>query len=181
MSDHMAAEIGIGGKVPISLVPDLCAAIAQERISRTWGDGNFRPESEEELTEAFTENDDGLRLLWLCDDEACYGEFGALEAFLEKHRIPFRRRREGMCEHEPLIVEYRPETGVLAFHADNAGRAVIPVDGFRPVEKILAEAVDQDRNSSGETMALVEAALKLLREHLPPSVPPLEPFEITWE
>jgi hypothetical protein len=86
-----------------------------------------------------------------------------------------------MYEHEPRIVEYRPETGVLVFPADNTGRAVIPVDGLRPVEKILAEAVAQDRNRCGETMALVKAARKLLHEHLPPSVPPLEPLEISRE
>ena len=72
MPDCIAAEIHIGGKIRQDLVPGLCKAIREERLSFDWRDTCFDPDSAEELTEACDEQD-GVRLLCLCGDQASYG------------------------------------------------------------------------------------------------------------
>ena len=179
MSDRMSAEISIGGKVPASLVPLLCRAIASESVSLEWGDACFCPTSAEELEEACRKNDESSSVLWLCDVEAAWGEFERLESFLAEHRIPYTRRREGKYEYEPLVVEYRPGMEkALVLKADNAGQLVAPVEELMVAETKLAKAIQQVRNGLPTSLDSLEAALDLLRKSLPPSVPPLEPFQI---
>ena len=43
MSDRIPADIWIGGKIPASLVPGLCAAVTDEGLSPEWGNGRVRP------------------------------------------------------------------------------------------------------------------------------------------
>jgi len=179
MSEQMGAEIWIGGKVTASLVPGLCSAIAQQHVSLEWGDSPFCPTTPEELLEACRENEQDVRLLWLCDDQARGGEFEELEQFLREQRISFTRRGDGKYEHEPLIAEYRPQEGLFVLSANNLGEAVIPAYELAAVETSLAEAVQLAHGNEKErAWPMVESALQGLREKLPPKLAPLEPFEI---
>ena len=93
MSEPIPTEISIGGKIRQELVPGLCKAIADEQVSLEWGDAYFRPETAEELLAACQDHD-GVRVLWLCDDQANYGRFDVLEGFLEREKIPFRHKSD---------------------------------------------------------------------------------------
>jgi hypothetical protein len=180
MSEEMAAEIWIGGKVAASLVPGLCAAIAQQYVSLEWGDSPFCPGTAKELLAACRENDQEVRLLWLCDHQARFGELEHLEQFLREHQIAFTRRGDGKYEYDPLIAEYRPQEGLfVVLSANHVGEAVVPAYALASVETALTEAVRlAQADERQKACSLAETALQALRERLPPKLPPLEPFEI---
>jgi len=81
MAERMAAEITIGGTIPASLVPELCRTITEEGVSHAWGDAPLRPLSDADLLEILR---DGW--LWLCDHQASWGQFDALERLLQERR-----------------------------------------------------------------------------------------------
>src|SRR5438270_7869811 len=91
MSEPIPAEISIGGKIRVEVVPELCKAIADQYVSLEWGDARFVPQTAEDLLSACQARE-GVRLLWLCADQANYGELRQLEAFLVGAGIPFQRR-----------------------------------------------------------------------------------------
>ena len=93
MSEPVPTETSIGGKIRQELVPGLCKAIADQRVSLDWGDAWFSPESAEELLAA-CQDQDGVRRLWLCDNEANYGRLDVLEEFLEREKIAFRHKSD---------------------------------------------------------------------------------------
>ena len=121
MSERMPAEIWIGGKIVDSAVPDLCAAIARERVLAEWGDGPFHPAIAEDLIEAVRPNGEQVPLLWLCDDQALWGEFASLERFLQEHQISFTRLSAGRYEYDPEMVTYRPGTGRVELVTNSSG------------------------------------------------------------
>jgi len=79
MSERIAAEIQIGGKVRRSVAEELCDVISTERVSLDWGGSPFQPKTIDELLAARHDNGDGLLTLRLYDDEASWGEFDDLE------------------------------------------------------------------------------------------------------
>ena len=94
MSEPIAATISIGGRLPKRLVGPLCREIAGAGVAIEWGDGLFRPKSAEDLLTA-CRKEQGASVLWLCDDNANWGRFPALEAFLtERAKLPFDLRSE---------------------------------------------------------------------------------------
>ena len=175
MSDYIAAKIRIGGRISATLVPELCTVITQQHVSLEWGDARFRPRSAEDLLEARRE-EDGVRLLWLYDDQARWGRFDALEQFLQTHGIPFSRRSDGKYEYDPEIVEYRPEHGALPMLTNTDGEPVVPVSKLAVVETALKQA--EGKRTRSEMIDSIQLAQRLLRKLLPPTLPLLEPFEI---
>ena len=179
MSERIASEIWIGGKVSERLVPDLCKAIASQVVLLDWGDARFSPASAEDLIQACRDNSDGVRLLWLCADEARWGEFEELEGFLRKHEIPFTRKSTGRYEYNPERVEYRPGRAALCHETNSAGEPVLVASELVPVADLLAAALELSENhSTVDSWSLVKTATRLLQEQLPPALPSLEPFEI---
>jgi len=175
----MAAEIWIGGKVPMSLVPSLSAAIGDEGASLEWGDAPFRPSTADDFRQALREDDRGVYLLWLCDDQAGGGVFEKLEAFLREHEIAYTRQSTGHYEFDPETVHFRPGHP-LASHATNAvGQPVVPALELTSVADLLSAALDPSRSDlAADSWSLVRTARQLLQEQLPPALPPLETFEI---
>ena len=176
MSEQMSAEIWIGGKISARLVLKLCETIAQQCVICDWGDGSFHPHTADELLAVCRENAKGVRLLWFCDDQARWGEFEVLEAFLQRHKIAYTRRSDGKWEYEPTLVEYRPPRSLFVFTTNNAGEVVVPASK-------LADALSQIPSrispaTSASSARAVAAVLRGLHKTLPPQVPPLEPFEI---
>jgi hypothetical protein len=179
MSDRIAAEIWIGGKVPTYLVPDLCTAIGNEGVSLEWGDAPFCPSTAEDLTAALRENNHGVRLLWLCDHEAGGGVFEELEAFLQEHDIAFTRQSTGRYEFDPETVDFRPGRPLAPQATNAAGQPVVLASELTPVADLLAAALDlPEQGSTVDSWSLVKTAQRLLQEQLPPALPPLEPFVI---
>lgn len=179
MSDRIPAEIWIGGKIAASVVPGLCAAIADEGVSLEWGDARVRPAGADDLTDAMKENAQGVRLLWFCDDEASYGEFDILESFLREREIPFTRHSAGRYEYDPETVHGRPGRGLTTCLTNAAAHPVVEVAEITPVDKLLTAAIEQRQQGSDvDCWSLVVTARQLLRDRLSADVPPLEPCEI---
>jgi hypothetical protein len=179
MSDRISAEIWIGGNIPEAIVPDLCAAITDEGVALEWAESSFQPKTVGDLRTSLRENDKHVRLLWLCDDQASWGQFENLERFLREHQIPFTRRTEGRYEYDPEIVEYRPVYGAITLAANHAGQPTVVAADLEPVEHLLDVAIKLAETDSGANIvSLMQTALKLLREQLPRPLPPLEPFSI---
>lgn len=179
MSEQMSAEIWIGGEIPARLVARLCTIIAEQCVATDWGNGCFRPCTADDLLSACKDNPQGVRLLWLCDDQARWGEFELLESFLRRHKIAYTRRSDGKWEFEPCLTEYRPPGRLLAFTTNNAGEVVVPVTKLTSLAEALSKTPKRPaRATSGQYRRAVTAILRGLRNALPPQVPPLDPFEI---
>lgn len=179
MSERMAAEIWIGGKVPMSLVPALCAAIGDQGVSLEWGDAAFRPSTAEDLGQAVRENDCGVRLLRLCDDQAGAGVFEELETSLREHKIAYTRQSTGRYEFDPETVDFRPGHPLAPQATNAAGQPVVLASELAPVADLLTTATAWEENASPvDRWSLVKTARRLLQEQLPPTLPPLEAFEI---
>lgn len=179
MSEHLSAEIWIGGNIPESLVPELCAVITHEGVALEWGEGSFAPKTVQDLKTSLRQNDQSEWLLWLCDDRASWGQFESLEQFLREHGLAYSRRSEGRYEYDPELVEYRPGRGEVSLATNVAGDPVVLAKDLTPVAHLLDAAIELgERDAGPRLLSLVETAQKLLREQLTPDVPLLEPFSI---
>jgi hypothetical protein len=136
MSEHMAAEIWIGGTIARTLVPHLCTAITQSHVSNAWGDRRFAPHTAADLLSAIQVVND-VQLLWLCHDAAGWGEFPGLEEFLQEHEIPFTRRSAGKYEFDPEVVDCRPGQKLLCRTTNAAGQSVVAVSELSAVRRSL--------------------------------------------
>ena len=77
-------------------------------------------------------------MLRLVDDQARWGEFPELEAFLERHDIPFDRFHEGKYDIDPGLRQFRPGVGCQDFHATTTGEVVVPIQGLLPIRDDIA-------------------------------------------
>ena len=178
MAERMAAEIEIGGKIAVGLVPELCRIIGQAGVGLEYGSYNFRPASAEDLLAARRDTDDVLLLI---DDQSRWGEFPDLEAFLREHNIPYTRRTEPKYEYDGELVEFRPGSEPVVITTNAAGHPVVSASVLAEVDAALAQALEcltKGPGSVGSAIKPAKRAQQLLRDHLPPPVPPLEPFEI---
>ena len=178
MSESIPACISIGGKVRANLAPQLCKAIAVEGVALEWGDGHFRPKSPHELLEARREID-GTPVLWLCDDQANWGRFAALEAFLVKHGIAFNCQSDGKGEFSPDLIVFRPGFGPVRIMTSTGGEPVITAKSMEPVKTGLHAAITAGKRADlQECLSQLEVAQTALHAALPPAIRPLPPFEV---
>jgi hypothetical protein len=175
MADCMAAEIWIGGPVPASLVPELCAAISEQSVALEWGEPIFEPGSGDDLMAVRRERD-GTLLLWLCDNEARWGEFDSLELFLREHNIPFTRKSDGGYEYDPEMIEFRPGREAEQVLTDKWGELVVAVSLLNELKAGL-DAIESAPTRT-EMIEQIQAVRRLVEKRLPPMLPPLETFEI---
>ena len=181
MAELFSGEIYIGGKIPRSKLPGLIQAINKQQCCWDWGDSTI--ELGDEIEPAITEllkriEDTGQELLWLCDDDARYGELEIIENFCLKNDIGFRRFSEGCGDYSPEIAEFRPEwEGVDDYVTDSNGNPMIPGTDV----KLLLDALDsaeedflEDEQKKFQIVGLRENVQNLL----PRKVDELEPFEI---
>jgi hypothetical protein len=175
MPDRLSTEIWIGGDIPQQLVSELCQVIHAEGVALDWGARPFQPQTAEDL-QASVPTAETLRL---CDEQAAWGCLEQLEKFLQEHRIAFRRRCEGRYEFEPELAEYRPGYGLVTLETNAGGYPVVLALDLVPVRHLLEAALNAaDGQPNSRLLSLVQTALKVLREQLPPELPPLEPFRI---
>jgi hypothetical protein len=179
MSERMAAEIHIGGKIPAAVAVGLAGVVQREGVSLEWGGGRFEPESAQALLEASQDGDDGTGLLRLYDDQARWGEFEELEAFCRQHHVAYTRHSEGRYDCGPETAEYRPEQGLFVFLTDPSHQPYVLANQLVDVEKKLAEAIGHlEQRRFDRALAAAREARDMMRKQLPPELPPLEPFEI---
>jgi hypothetical protein len=157
MSDYYPAEIRIGGPIPQIILTELIRAIVNEGVSL---DGYGGPDvTEEALWQAFRQG----AIVALYADQARYGEFDLLEAFLGKHRIHFDRFSEAFCEYNAEAVRYRGGKETVVLPADQNGNVLLCR------EEIAAVLED----ASLDAPAQVEAIRRLVN---PPETEPLAPI-----
>lgn len=161
MPERIAAYIMIGGRLPRLRLPALLKAITVEGITLDWGECLFEPTTAEQLLTAIR---DGR--IWLCDEQASWGEFPDLEKACRTLQLGYTRHSDAGLEWDAELVEWRPRMSKPVVNtASNCGTTTyVPV---QEVKKAL-------RHLQARRIA---EATKLLRR-LCPSVPRLPPFEI---
>jgi len=174
MSDRMAAEIWIGGKLPRSLLE----SFPIDDLSLDWDNSRLASSAEADILAA---RDDG-GLLHLADIEAAWGEFQELEAWLREHNMPFRRQSEGKYEHSPEIVEFRPDlkrkkSRDVCITASHDGKPIVLAAAVQAIADRMAK-LKADRRSETKRLQVWEKLLRKLVRILPPQLPPLPKFEI---
>jgi hypothetical protein len=169
MADRMAAEIWIGGKLPRSLLGEF--PIDDLRVD--WDENPVDRTSEETLV-AGREDD----CLHFCDCEVAWGEFQELEGWLREHKMPFKRRSSGKYDYLPELVESRPDLGEeIQTIATDSGEPLVCKSELVPILEKMAELQRSDRPLSAQLRAWKRLASKLTKL-VPPTLPPLPPFEI---
>lgn len=103
MSERLSTWIRIGGRVKRSRLKPLLKAICDAGVRTDWGDAWFEPKAADELLEAKQESH-----LYLCDDEARYGEFPEIEKVCRRLKLSYRRQCDGGCVYDPELVDWRP-------------------------------------------------------------------------
>jgi hypothetical protein len=181
MSEHIAAEIRIGGRMPASLVPALCQSIAHEAVALDWGEGRFSPTTKEDLLEA-REDRDGVLLLRLYDTEASWGQFEQLEHFLRDHGIPYDRLSDPKYEYMGQLAMFRSGTDPLELPTDPQHRPIVLADELEPVVTSLSQSIrHMEGGDVQRALEVATQAQELLQKSLPPAVPPLPAFDIVEE
>lgn len=178
MSERIAATIWIGGKVPASLVSKLCGEITAASVALEWGGELFAPKTGAELLEACIDSD-GASVLFLCDEEASWGQFESLEEFLQRHDIPFTRSNDGGIVYDGEVAEYRPGMDILRLPTNTDGKPIVAASQLDPVRSKLASAIEElEKGSTSKATSMLRDAFQQLSEQLPPEIAPLESFEI---
>ena len=119
--------------------------------------------------------------LRLCDDRASWGEFADLETFLRKHRVPFRRYRQGKYEYDPTAAMYHPQCGFVEWLTNNNFIPIVQASELTPVADALDKIVADISNGQVDTAKLQRKLQRLcgkLHKCLLPPVPAIETFEI---
>jgi hypothetical protein len=181
MSECLAAEIQIGGKVRRRVAEELCDVIATERLALDWGDARFEPKTIDDLLAARFDNGDGLLTLRLYDDQASWGEFDSLERFLQEHKIPFARYTEGKYDFDPEVVAFHPACGLVQELTDHNRNPIVQTSALKPIAASLAKTVAEMQSGKADIAKLQRKLQRLhgkLRKCLPADVPALETFEV---
>jgi len=103
MSERYCAWIRIGGRIERAKVEPLLEEIRRNGVKLDWCQPPFEPAGPDELLAA---RSDGW--LWLCDEEARYGEFTELEELCRKLGLSYRRHSEAWCGEDAVLVDWRP-------------------------------------------------------------------------
>lgn len=102
MSERMSAWILIGGALPRKMTEPLCNAISTSCVSQEWGDATFEPKTPEDLLAARKDE-----RIWLCDNEAAWGEFPDLEQTCRKLDLAYTRCSDGSSIYDAERVDWR--------------------------------------------------------------------------
>lgn len=103
MSARYSAWIRIGGSLQRSQAERLVNAIRTDYARLDWGEPPFEPTTPDELLAACS--DERLRL---CDEEARYGEFDAIESACRELGLSYRRHTEAWVAEDAILVDWRP-------------------------------------------------------------------------
>ena len=156
MSDHFAGHIEIGGPIPRAVLAELIRVIEAEGASLE--DYGGPQANKKEIRAALCESE----VVRLCDDQARYGQFDVLEAFLVKHRIHFDRFSEAFCDFSAEAVYYRGGKEAVVLPADQSGHVLLT---FEEVTGILD---DKSLDDGGKLKALRHLVARPETEPLAP-------------
>lgn len=180
MSDHLAAEIFIGGPLPSRLAALLCTAIAAESVATEWGDAAFLPRTAADLLENRRDHH-GTLVLGLCDDVASWGCFEELEKFLVAEGIPFDRYHEAKYEFDAELVCFRPGKKPTVIMTDADRKPVVRQEVVKTAQKQLAAVIVALRKQSLAAPLRAARSVERTLAKAVPQVPLLREFEIREE
>ena len=163
MSSRYSAWIRFGGSLGRCQAEKLLAAIRQDYARLDWGEPPFEPATADELLLALSEE-----RLRLCDEEARYGEFDALETACRELGLSYRRHTEAWCGDDAVLVDWQPGmTEPLVRVGSNEGgdEALVSEECVREALVLL----ETDRTADG-----IAALRKLC-----PAVPGVPPFVLS--
>jgi len=162
MSSRFCASIRIGGQIQRPKVEHLLRVIREAALSLEWGDAPFLPEDANELMEAR-----GDKHLWLCDEQANYGEFPELETACRKLKLAYSRHSEASFDCDAELADWRSG---MKKPLVRTGSNINSVDTYVPTDAVRKATALLD-------VGHAEKALGALRK-LCPDVPELPPLEI---
>ena len=160
MGDYFAGRIEIGGPLRSNVLNSLIEAILNSDRLSLIGYGD-EPATDETLRMAFQTGP----TVTLYDDQAPYGEFEELEAFLVRRRIHFDRLSDARYEYNAELVRYRGRGQPVVFPSNTDGQMLVKVE---EVLRIL-------RNRRFTADRKLQAVWMLVD---PPEAAPLTPIQL---
>ena len=151
MAEHVSARIRIGGRLDLTLLPELAERALEDRAGPDWGD-RFRDPADVEGHVRESAGD-----VQFFGDEIRNGEFYALQAFCVAHGLTYVLTYDGCGGNwGPARRRWRPGDdgeGVACVLSEDGGRACITADEiahFRlgDVPAILAYLSEFDRETT---------------------------------
>jgi hypothetical protein len=159
MADRFPGEIHIGGPIFKKFLGKLIGMIVAEGVSLEDYSGPVT--TMETLRRVFAEG----KVVDLFHEQARYGQFDELEAFLAKHHIHFDRHSDGRYEYDAEKVFYRGGKKPVVFPAGQSGTVLLRRD---EVMRILDDAKLNDQKKVKAIRGLA----------CPPEMTPLTPVQI---
>lgn len=166
MSDYLAAQITVGGCISRALAPRLCKLICAENLLLDWEEP-IAPETAEDLL-AGRRAIDGEWMLRLTSNDAPYGAFPELEAFLVNYEIPFDRQSDPGHGYDAALVIYRPGGEPIHFLATSQGEPAVRV---HPVWELEAQLSNFARRLSRAPRRDLYGALRHILGQFAETVP----------
>lgn len=162
MSETYCAWIRIGGRIEKPNLQILMQEIRQSSVMLNWGEPLFEPKDADELLNA---RKDGW--LWLCDEQARYGEFPELEETCRELDLAYQRYCEAWCGFDAEIVDWRPGmTEPLIRTCSNEDSEIVLVDWATVRDALTAIEAGRSNDAIAQLWSLC------------PRLPDLPPFEI---
>ncbi len=162
MSERMSAYIQIGGRIRRSRAKQLITKITASSVSLDWGDALYEPKSVEDLPANLKDD-----RIWLCDDQASWGEFPELEHACRQLGLSYTRCCDGGSAYDAEREEWRP----------GMRKPLVQTCSNVNSENILVSQESLQKALDLLDLGRHQEARRILRR-LCPRVPPLPVFEI---
>ena len=156
MSDSIAADIQVGGKILFTDIDKLAHVINQGGLNRQDGD-NFH--TVEDIRGYILNQITEKQPLYLCDWEAANGCFPNLEAWVRQHGMCYRR-------HSDAKYEYNAE--IEAFIPDKFGDEIISIPSNQDGDILLNPRHLRCCLAEGKTLQQVVHEYEAIEADVPP-------------
>lgn len=169
MSEPISATIFIGGKFPRAKLSELLAASMADGACKDY-DEDY-PEEVAALLDCV--DDDGH--LHLCNNEANYGTFEALESFCRDNRLSYDRYSDAKYDYDGIVEYFRPGGRIDRVHIAHVSQS----HQLLVSAEELASVVQAAKDAKGSSKVILQTLLCSLDELLdrPPSLPKFEVIE----
>jgi len=158
MSDRLAAQIWIGGKITKTDFVKLFLVARDSGVGFEWGENPIGSNPQE-----FMDSIDFTEPLYLCDIDACYGEFPDLTSFCQKHKLTYKVQNEAKYEYNAEVEWWKPGMkSCKTCRSDQDGNFLVDVKELHKIMK------------TGTYAQKVKKVQDFLDSNFPCEVPPLK-------
>ena len=171
MGEYFPGKISIGGTIPRKVAEELCGRIRDENVGLEYGEHDFQPETPKDLAEGAPAG----APLDLYHEEASYGMFDDLEAFLVENGIAFDRCHDPHAEYDEEMVMFRPEMKEpRRLCADTSGKVMVRAEDTQKLIKALGRASERKFDAFLTAATVSRKLTKLIGA----DIPALGPFKV---